>query len=153
MNVYTDSLALAARKALHDVYVLEREITAEEIDWINKQGRGMESLAEALLRLAGIDYDWFAVREWETRRHELAVLLGTEVPTKSKPEVIPAWIEDRCDGVGPHYGSEIRKLPHGTDGNILVCHACFDREMSCRKEEYRANWDKLDIFMRQPEGE
>lgn len=38
-----------------------------------------------------------------------------------------------CDGSGPHGPGEIRQLPLGGDGNLLLCRACCSRELAWRK--------------------
>lgn len=38
-----------------------------------------------------------------------------------------------CDGSGPHHmSSEVRVLPLGGDGNLILCRACYRRELAWR---------------------
>lgn len=39
-----------------------------------------------------------------------------------------------CDGSGPHNPGTIRTLPTGSDGNVLLCRACFTREIQWRRQ-------------------
>lgn len=42
--------------------------------------------------------------------------------------------QDNCDGSGPHISGEVRLLPIGGDGNLILCVRCFNREMLYRSE-------------------
>lgn len=45
-----------------------------------------------------------------------------------------------CDGSGPHTLGEVRVLPLGTipdHGNLILCHACYMRELRYRIERNR----------------
>ena len=61
-----------------------------------------------------------------------------------------------CDGSGPCRGTEVRVLPMGGDGNVILCQACFNREMIWRKYRNRGlseeakyvlpTWHKLEVY-------
>lgn len=46
-----------------------------------------------------------------------------------------------CDGAGPHRGSEVRKMrlgkPGEMAGNMILCRACWNRELSWRRQRNR----------------
>jgi hypothetical protein len=42
-----------------------------------------------------------------------------------------------CDGSGPHASGAVRVLPYGGDGNLILCHSCYMREMQYRRERNR----------------
>lgn len=42
-----------------------------------------------------------------------------------------------CDGSGPHASGTVRVLPYGGDGNLILCHSCYMREMQYRRERNR----------------
>lgn len=61
-----------------------------------------------------------------------------------------------CDGSGPHTPGEVRVLPYGGDGNLILCYNCYLREMRFRKERNRdlskdcqfklPQWDDLKVY-------
>lgn len=58
-----------------------------------------------------------------------------------------------CDGSGPCVVSEVRVLPLGSNphhGNLILCRACFEREIAFRRERNRelarANWFALPAW-------
>ncbi|MGD2144669.1 MAG: hypothetical protein PVF54_09360 [Anaerolineae bacterium] len=58
-----------------------------------------------------------------------------------KPQI---WIENHCDGSGPHTGHVVRLLPVPGVGNLILCKACFAKEM-----EYRRHWQiqgRIKVF-------
>jgi hypothetical protein len=44
------------------------------------------------------------------------------------------WIDNHCDGHGPHAGSEVRLYPLGGGGNLILCRNCFAHENRYRCE-------------------
>lgn len=61
-----------------------------------------------------------------------------------------------CDGEGPHAGRQVRLLPTGSDGNAILCRACYAREMNFRRERNQEldkscqfdipHWSSLKIY-------
>ncbi len=61
-----------------------------------------------------------------------------------------------CDGSGPHYHAEVRRLELGSGSGIILCRACFDREIAWRKERNKTlgykckfplpKWETLEIY-------
>lgn len=49
---------------------------------------------------------------------------------------------------------EVRVLPYSADGNLILCHSCFNHEISWRKDENRRanrnfetpNWETLVVY-------
>ena len=46
-------------------------------------------------------------------------------------------MQNNCDGSGPHASGEVRLLPTGGDGNLILCQKCFEYELSWRRERNR----------------
>ena len=61
-----------------------------------------------------------------------------------------------CCGSGPHTGGEVRVLPYSRDGNLILCYACYQRELNWRRmrnrelgadAQYRLpDWISLEIY-------
>lgn len=61
-----------------------------------------------------------------------------------------------CDGAGPHVVAEVRVLPYDGDGNLILCRACFAREIAWRigrnlelapAARYDLpSWDSLEVY-------
>ena len=45
--------------------------------------------------------------------------------------------QNNCDGSGPHSLGEVRLMPTGGDGNLILCLRCWMRENSYRIERNR----------------
>jgi len=43
-----------------------------------------------------------------------------------------SWIENNCDGSGPHSGDHTRRLPTGGGSNLILCQGCFRKEIAFR---------------------
>lgn len=46
-------------------------------------------------------------------------------------------MQNNCDGSGPHTNGEVRLLPTGGDGNLILCRSCWHRELEFRKQRNR----------------
>ena len=53
---------------------------------------------------------------------------------------------DNCDGSGPHAAGTVRLMPTGGDGNLILCRACWRRELSYRRERNRVVADPCSLF-------
>ena len=61
-----------------------------------------------------------------------------------------------CDGCGPHVGPETRRLPFPDGSAVILCRACYGREMHYRRGRNRdlapenqfdlPAWDELDVY-------
>lgn len=64
-----------------------------------------------------------------------------------------------CDGSGPCHPGQVRVLPTGSQphhGNMIICRACFNREIAFRKERNRElskdcqfrlpTWETLKVY-------
>jgi hypothetical protein len=53
-----------------------------------------------------------------------------------------------CDGSGPHSAGEVRLMPTGGDGNLILCRQCWFRENTFRLDRNRelANFAKFQII-------
>lgn len=50
-----------------------------------------------------------------------------------------------CDGTNCTAATgEVRLLPYGGDGNMILCRSCFDHEMAYRRGEEK-QWNNLDV--------
>lgn len=61
------------------------------------------------------------------------------------------WLSNNCDGSGPHSGVETRLYPLGGGANLILCHACAERENRYRRERGREtgapeNWPQVNYF-------
>jgi hypothetical protein len=56
--------------------------------------------------------------------------------------------QNNCDGSGPHSLGEVRVMPTGGDGNLILCRQCWSKENSYRIERNRslANFAKFAII-------
>jgi hypothetical protein len=52
---------------------------------------------------------------------------------------------NNCDGAGPHTVGEVRMLPYGGDGNLILCKACYARELAYRGES-SPSWDSAPVY-------
>lgn len=43
-----------------------------------------------------------------------------------------------CDGAGPCKEGEVRVLPAGGDANLILCRACYTRELWWRRDRNQA---------------
>ncbi|OYV38946.1 MAG: hypothetical protein B7Z80_08705 [Rhodospirillales bacterium 20-64-7] len=52
-----------------------------------------------------------------------------------------------CCGNGPHIPGEVRVMPTGGDGNLILCSNCWDRELDYRRDRNRdlADFAKFDL--------
>lgn len=67
--------------------------------------------------------------------------LGFAVQYYTSGPYYPELEQNNCDGAGPHASGEVRVLPHGAEpshGNSILCRACFDKEISWRRDMNRA---------------
>ena len=54
------------------------------------------------------------------------------------------WIEEaqpeqnNCDGSGPHTPGEVRVMPTGGDGNLILCRQCWENELAYRRNRNRS---------------
>ena len=46
-------------------------------------------------------------------------------------------VNNDCCGNGPHTAGEVRVMPAGGDSNLILCCACWQRELSYRRERNR----------------
>lgn len=44
------------------------------------------------------------------------------------------WIDNHCDGSGPHSGNEVRLYPLGGDANLILCLSCWAKENRYRHD-------------------
>lgn len=44
------------------------------------------------------------------------------------------WIDNHCDGGGPHSGNEVRLYPLGGGGNLILCLSCWANENRFRHD-------------------
>jgi hypothetical protein len=40
-----------------------------------------------------------------------------------------------CDGSGPHSEGEVKLMPTGGSGNLILCHNCWNHELAYRNSE------------------
>jgi hypothetical protein len=53
---------------------------------------------------------------------------------------------NNCDGDNCQSATgEVRVLPYGGGGNLIVCRACYEHEMAFRKERNREAWSPFDL--------
>ena len=52
-----------------------------------------------------------------------------------------------CCGAGPHTPGDVRVMPTGGGGNLILCRACWNRELIYRRERNRelADWARFDL--------
>jgi hypothetical protein len=74
--------------------------------------------------------------------------------------------QNNCDGGGPHRSGEVRVLPIGGGGNLILCRACYGHEVGREMDRQRADgvpnsawqiplkWELLKIYWEdgKPEG-
>lgn len=68
----------------------------------------------------------------------------------------PAQNPDCCNNKCVSSSSEVRVLPTGGDGNMIVCRACFNYEINYRKDRNKKlgkdnqfkipNWEDLQVY-------
>ena len=46
-------------------------------------------------------------------------------------------MQNNCDGSGPHTDGDVRVMPTGGDGNLILCLRCWMRENAWRAERNR----------------
>ena len=66
---------------------------------------------------------------------------------------------DNCDGSGPHAVNEVRVLPIGGSGNLILCISCFRHEIHWRRLRNKElgtafrfelpEWQTLEIYSAQ----
>ena len=64
--------------------------------------------------------------------------------------------QNNCDGSGPHEPGDVRVLPTGGDGNMILCRNCYEREIRYRVDRNRElgdfakfalpAWEALKIY-------
>jgi len=50
-------------------------------------------------------------------------------------------MQNNCDGSGPHASGEVRVMPTGGDGNLILCRHCWNREVEYRRDRNKALGD------------
>lgn len=45
-----------------------------------------------------------------------------------------AYEQNNCDGSGPHSSGEVRVMPTGGGGNLILCRRCWENELSYRRD-------------------
>jgi hypothetical protein len=70
-------------------------------------------------------------------------------------------IENECNGSGPHSTNnkgeyEVRVLPLGAGGNLILCYTCCQRELRWREQRNRElaefakfalpTWESLEVY-------
>lgn len=53
-------------------------------------------------------------------------------------EVADSPQQNNCDGSGPHNLGEVRLMPTGGDGNLILCRSCWNREIAYRRDRNRS---------------
>jgi hypothetical protein len=61
------------------------------------------------------------------------------------------YVDNHCDGSGPHTGGEVRVLPYGGGGNLILCYSCYRKEIRYRmsfvaREFDLPGWKDLEIY-------
>ena len=46
--------------------------------------------------------------------------------------------QNNCDGSGPHTTGEVRVMPTGGDGNLILCRQCWENELHYRRDRNRS---------------
>lgn len=54
---------------------------------------------------------------------------------------------NNCDGAGPHLAGVVKKMATGGGGNMILCRACWARELQYRADRNRnlSGWAKFDL--------
>lgn len=82
--------------------------------------------------------------------------------TRTNPGITKSILNPNCDGAGPDApygvckGGEVRRVPIGGDGAVILCRRCFRAEIVWRKErnkelgEYAQfdlpKWEDLEVY-------
>lgn len=67
-----------------------------------------------------------------------------------------SYVNANCDGEHCRYQGEVRLLPMGSDGNLILCAACHAHEIAWRRERNRElspdarydlpKWASLEVY-------
>jgi len=47
-------------------------------------------------------------------------------------------MQNNCDGSGPHTDGDVRVMPTGGDGNLILCRQCWENELAYRRDRNRS---------------